>query len=205
MKTPSLYEICKQPCGKVEKLFIGTTFLTLTVLAFKFFGFRDISAIGFGHFTVISAIFLILAYLAYFDLKKMEVHNSLSFVLLTSLLLLNVGIYILSGSEGYVQISETWKYIPYENFIAAIILGTLFLLTVLISKEKALGLGDVRIAIISGLLVSYGNLILWAYITVFSALIYGLLITRGKRMKGLTIPFVPFMVLGIFVVVLLGV
>lgn len=135
----------------------------------------------------------------------MEVHNSLSFVLLAFLLLLNIGIYILYGSEGYVQISETWKYTPYENFIAAIILGTLFLLTVLISKEKALGLGDVRIAIISGLLVSYGNLILWAYITVFSALIYGLLITKGKRMKGLKIPFVPFMVLGIFVIILLGV
>lgn len=205
MKTHSLYEIFKQPCGKRERLFIVITFLALTFLTFKFFGLRDISATSFGHFLIISSLFLILAYLAYFDFKKMEVHNFLSFILLAFLLLLNLGIYIKSGSEGYIQITESWRYIPYENFIAAIILGAIFLLTVLLSKEKALGLGDVRIAIIAGLMVSYSNLVLWSYITVFSALIYGLLVARGKKMKGLKIPFVPFMVLGIVVVVLLGV
>lgn len=90
--------------------------------------------------------------------------------------------------------------------MSTLILGTLFQLIVLISKEKALGQGDVRIAIIVGLLIGLNNLIYWAYITVFSALIYGLIVAYKKRkFKGLRIPFVPFMTLGCMIVLLFNI
>lgn len=88
--------------------------------------------------------------------------------------------------------------------MGAIILGTLFQLIVLLSKEKALGQGDVRIALITGLSIGVSNLILWSYITVFSSLIYGIYIAiQKKKFRGLKIPFVPFMVLGVIVTLLI--
>lgn len=95
-------------------------------------------------------------------------------------------------------------YNPYNNLLGALTLGSIFQLAVLISKEKALGQGDVRIGIITGLLIGINNLIPWSYITIFTALIYGFILAyKKKKFKGLRIPFVPFMVLGIVVLILL--
>ena len=66
-----------------------------------------------------------------------------------------------------------------------------------------MGQGDVRIAIITGLLIGVTNIIYWVYIAVFTALIYGLIIaSKKKKFKGLRIPFVPFMVLGVILMIL---
>jgi prepilin signal peptidase PulO-like enzyme (type II secretory pathway) len=80
---------------------------------------------------------------------------------------------------------------------AALLLGLPFFLTVLITKEKALGSGDIRIALISGFLIGRTNIMVWLYITIFSALIYGLILGyKKKSIKNLKIPFAPFMILG---------
>lgn len=102
-----------------------------------------------------------------------------------------------------IEIVNGYTYLPLLNFYAAIILGSIFLLIVLISKEKALGQGDVRIAIIVGLLIGYNNILVWVYITVFSALFYSLIVLKEKKkIKGTHIPFVPFMILGVLIVLL---
>lgn len=116
------------------------------------------------------------------------------------LILLNILLYILNKE---IQISNNWTYIPYNNILGILILGSIFQSVVLISKEKALGQGDVRIALIVGSLVGSTYLIYWSYITVFSALIYGLYISyKKKKFKDLKIPFVPFMVLGTILLIL---
>ena len=130
----------------------------------------------------------------------MQVHNPISFSLMIFLILLNILLYILNKE---IQISNNWTYIPYNNILGILILGSIFQSVVLISKEKALGQGDVRIALIVGSLVGSTYLIYWSYITVFSALIYGLYISyKKKKFKDLKIPFVPFMVLGTILLIL---
>ncbi|HCC67927.1 TPA: hypothetical protein DEP90_01780 [Patescibacteria group bacterium] len=147
-----------------------------------------------------------LFYLAYFDLKEMSVHNIISLILMLFLFLLNLSIYFTKGSEYSILIGNNFVFSPYQNFLSTIILGSISQLIVLVTKEKALGLGDVRIAIICGLLIGYQNLFLWTNITVFSALFYGLiLVIKKKRFKGIKIPFVPFMVLGVIIILLLKV
>jgi leader peptidase (prepilin peptidase)/N-methyltransferase len=122
-----------------------------------------------------------------------------------SLLSLNTLLFLLKGSNTEILIFNQWSFSPYQNMLSTLILGSIFQLIVLISKEKALGQGDVRIAIITGLLIGFNNLIYWAYIAVFSALIYGLLIaSKRKKFKNLKIPFVPFMVLGIITLILIN-
>jgi prepilin signal peptidase PulO-like enzyme (type II secretory pathway) len=94
----------------------------------------------------------------------------------------------------------SYKDWAYQKLLGAVILGSIFQLIVLLTKEKGLGQGDVRLAIISGILVGMDNLVPWLYITIFSALIYGLVLAKKKKkFKGLKIPFVPFMVLGIII------
>jgi len=135
----------------------------------------------------------------------MEVHSTLSLALMLLLFASNLSLFLVLGSEEGIKINN-WVYIPYQNFLSTLILGSLFQLTVLLSKEKALGQGDVRIAIIVGLLIGYNNIIYWSYITVFSALFYGLIIAyKKKKFKGLKIPFVPFMVLGTMIVILINI
>jgi prepilin signal peptidase PulO-like enzyme (type II secretory pathway) len=133
----------------------------------------------------------------------MEVHTTVSFILMIVLVILNITLFLLNGSDSEILILERWGYTPYSNMLGTLALGSIFQLVVLISKEKALGQGDVRIAIITGILIGITNLVYWLYITIFSALIYGLILAyRKKKFKGLKIPFVPFMVLGIIVLIL---
>ncbi len=134
----------------------------------------------------------------------MEVHKTVSFVLMLVLLTINILLFVIKGSHSEILIFNTWVFSPYQNIMSTLILGTLFQLIVLISKEKALGQGDVRVAIITGLLIGLNSLMSWGYITVFSALIYGLIIAyKKKKFKGLKIPLVPFMVLGIITLILI--
>lgn len=177
--------------------------LTLCVLTYKIFSI-EMSFLNILIYLLLVILFLTLAFLAYYDIKKMEVHNTVSFILMAILLIVNIVLFFVFKNNLDIKIIRDWIYNPYENMIGALILGSIFQLIVLLSKEKALGQGDVRIAIISGLLIGHTNLIYWGYITIFGALIYGLIAAyKKKKFKGLRIPFVPFMVLGTITLILL--
>lgn len=197
-------QIFKTKCNTTEKVFIFLLTLSLLFLAYKVFC-EQITIQNVFIFLLLTGLFLVLTFLAYFDFKKMEVHNTTSLYLLISLAILNILLYLIFKDSTGIRVIGEWVYNPYNNMIGAIVLGSIFQLIVLISKEKALGQGDVRIALITGLLIGMSNLLEWGYITIFSALIYGLILAyKKKRFKGLKIPFVPFMVLGIIVVLLLS-
>ena len=199
-------KIFSQKCSTLKKVFITLLTISLLILTFKILYCNPVSVLLILKYIFLICLFSSLVFLAYFDFKKMEVHATISLILIVVLLLLNLGIYISSGSDGFVFIGENWRYSPYQNFISTIILGSIFLLIFLLSKEKGLGEGDIRIAIIIGLIIGFQNVLLWSYITVFSALIYGLILAFKKRkLKGLKIPFVPFMTLGCIVVILLSI
>lgn len=133
----------------------------------------------------------------------MEVHNSTSMLLMLFLIIINLLLFLLLKDRESILLINNWEYNPYKNILGGIFLGSLFQLIVLITKEKGLGQGDVRIAIITGLITGLNSIIVWGYISVFSALAYGLILSRKKkRFKGLKIPFLPFMILGIIALIL---
>ena len=146
------------------------------------------------YLTTLSIIFGVLGYIAYKDFKTMEIDNLTSLVLMLFLIVITVILF-------FIPDYKDWAF---QKLLGAIILGSVFQLIVLLTKEKGLGQGDVRLAIISGILVGMDNLIPWLYTTIFSALIYGLVLAKKKKkFKGLKIPFVPFMVLGMVVILLI--
>lgn len=198
------FQIFKKKLTITEYIFGGIFLLVKIFTIIKIFPSTDWSWISLFTLFCLLWIFALLFFLAWKDFKTMEVDQKVSLFLIGFLLLVNVTLFLLKGSGWGLEITKTFSYLPYENLIASIILGLIFQLIVLITKEKGLGQGDVRIAIICGLLIGTSNLILWVYITVFTALIYGLILAyKKKRFKGLKIPFVPFMVLGSIVTILI--
>ncbi len=184
-------------------LFIFLYLLFLSVVFYKGFYFFD-----FSLFSVLEIVFLMvisggLFYLSYYDFIKMEVHNIVSMSLMILLLLINIILYKIYGLDSSVVLFNGYIFNPLSNLLGALILGSIFQLVVILSKEKALGQGDVRIAIIAGLLIGQNNFGIWLYVTIFSALFYGLIVARERRkIRGLHIPFVPFMILGVLLIFL---
>lgn len=203
MKTPSFLKTFNKKCTNTEKIFLGLLFVCLGILFTKLFLFNTLTPLLFLHTITLSIVFVILFFLAYYDYIKTEIHNFVSLSLLLFLLGINLVLPLAGKMEQGVFITDSFHYVPYNNLIAALILGILFTLIVVISKEKAMGQGDIRIAIIVGLIIGSVNLLPWSYITIFSALLFGsILAIKARKIKGLKIPFAPFMVLGCLVVIL---
>lgn len=195
-------QILSTKCNTTETIFISILGISIALLYLKLLFNSNFSILNIGVFLIVILIFSSLIYLAYLDFTKMEVHNLLSLLLIIFLSILNI---ILFFTKINLNITNSWSYIAYDNIIAALLLGSISQLIVLFSKEKALGQGDVRMLLIAGLLIGKTNLMIWGYITVFSALAYGLTIAiKKKKFKNIKIPLLPFIVLSIIITLLLA-
>ncbi len=193
-------QILKTKCNTTEKIFISFLGISILSLYVKVLLYSNFSILNIGVFLIGTIIFSSLVFLAYIDLKIMEVHNLTSLILLFFLSVLNIVLFL---TKRDITLANGWQYIAYDNIFAALILGSISQLIVLISKEKALGQGDVRMLLIAGLLVGKTNLMIWGYLTVFSALAYGVVIgIRKKKFKNVKIPLLPFIVLSIIITLL---
>lgn len=193
-------QILKTKCNTTEKIFISFLGISILSLYVKVLLYSNFSILNIGVFLIGTIIFSSLVFLAYIDLKIMEVHNLTSLILFFFLSVLNIVLFLIKRD---ITLTNGWQYIAYNNIFAALILGSLSQLIVLISKEKALGQGDVRMLLIAGLLVGKTNLMIWGYLTVFSALAYGVVIgLRKKKFKNVKIPLLPFIVLSIIITLL---
>ena len=193
-------QILKTKCNTTEKIFISFLGISILSLYARLLLCSNLSIFNIGVFLIGTIIFSSLVFLAYIDLKIMEVHNLTSLILLFFLSVLNIVLFL---TKRDITLANGWQYIAYDNIFAALILGSISQLIVLISKEKALGQGDVRMLLIAGLLVGKTNLMIWGYLTVFSALAYGVVIgIRKKKFKNVKIPLLPFIVLSIIITLL---
>ena len=144
------------------------------------------------------AIFTDLIFLAIYDLKHFEVQGLVSAILLIFLLLINVGILFVNISG--ILLWKDSSYAPLSNLFAGIVGGSLTGLIYLVTKKKGIGEGDIRMAVIMGLILGITKLIIAFYITILSASLVGIIYAIYiKTFKGVKIPFLPFIILGIIV------
>lgn len=197
-------QILSTKCKLKEKIFISLLGISLFITSIKLFLFNPLTLRGLAIFSILGLLFSLFTFLAYIDLKRLEVDRKISSILLIFFLTLNVVLFIIRND--FVIVINNWEYIPYQNILGAIALGTITQLIVLLTKEKGLGQGDVRISMIVGLLIGFDSILYWSYISVFTALIYGSVfaLKEKKKLKGLKIPFVPFMILGVIIIVLIS-
>jgi leader peptidase (prepilin peptidase)/N-methyltransferase len=88
----------------------------------------------------------------------------------------------------------------YENIFAGFSISVFLLVLFLATKGKGMGLGDVKLVIIPGMVM--GMLLSWVFIFV-SFLVGGIigviLIILGKAKLGKEIPFAPFLVVSFYI------
>jgi len=93
-----------------------------------------------------------------------------------------------------------------NSFISALGAFVFFFALFLITKSKGMGLGDVKLAFIMGILLGFPKIIVALYVAFLTgAIVSIILVLCGKKKFGKsTIPFAPFMVFGTFAAMFLG-
>ncbi len=101
---------------------------------------------------------------------------------------------------SFLRILANYRYTAMLNwswFTAAVLAALFFLGLVLITKGKGMGIGDVKLAFLMGLILGFPQILYalsFAFLT--GALFGGILIIFGKKKLKSQIPFGPFLVLG---------
>lgn len=108
--------------------------------------------------------------------------------------------YLVSG----IFIQDT-KYEILNTILAAFMASGFFLFLVLVSKGKWMGLGDVKLAFLMGLILGWPNILLALFLSFFSGAIVGVgLIMLHKKGFKSEIPFGPFLSASTIFILLYG-
>jgi prepilin signal peptidase PulO-like enzyme (type II secretory pathway) len=159
--------------------------------AFSDFDFRIILIL-----IVWNIISLFIFFLVFYDLFFMEIPLIPGFITLAIIFI--ASLFAKNGLEIWNNADLELGRIVLGGIIAAGIIA----LIVLVSKRKAMGEGDILAAGIAGMLAQYGNLILWAYLSIFSAAAVGIIISiNKKKFRGLKLPFIPFLLVSSLIVI----
>lgn len=111
---------------------------------------------------------------------------------------------IIVGVVGVAGWMVNPEALPYSNYlVSAISAGAFFLFLYFITKRRGMGMGDVKFAAVMGLLLGFPGVVVALYIAFLTgALASVILILRGKKRFGQTVPFGPFLVFGTLIVLL---
>ncbi|MFA5053132.1 MAG: prepilin peptidase [Parcubacteria group bacterium] len=92
-----------------------------------------------------------------------------------------------------------------NHLVAALAAGAFFSVVALISKGRAMGWGDVKLAAAAGILIGWPDIIMTIMFAFIIGAIYGLvmLITKKKKLRD-ALPFGPFIVIGTMTVFYFG-
>jgi len=92
------------------------------------------------------------------------------------------------------------------NYLLSALGASLFFLGLwYITKKKGMGLGDVKLAFLLGLLLGFPQIIVALYVAFLTGALVGvILILRGKKSLKSHVPFGPFLILGYVVSVIFG-
>lgn len=90
------------------------------------------------------------------------------------------------------------QYLILPHLLSALGACLFFLALYFGTRGRGMGLGDVKFAFLMGLILGFPNIVVSLYIAFLTGAIIGiiLILWRRKKIRGATIPFGPFLVLG---------
>ncbi|MEI7424796.1 MAG: prepilin peptidase [Candidatus Staskawiczbacteria bacterium] len=137
-------------------------------------------------------IFSVLIVIFVYDLKHYLIPDK---VLFPAILVTFISIFLPTCNIQHVVFS----------FLAVLVGSGFFLLIFLLSKGQAMGFGDVKLAILMGLLLGFPNILVALFLAFFFGAIIGLILLflRKKGLKS-EIPFGPFLIAGTFIAIFFG-
>jgi prepilin signal peptidase PulO-like enzyme (type II secretory pathway) len=168
---------------------IATALIFLLILAFSHYALLNIVFL----FYVFSVLIIIFVY----DLKHYLIPDKVLFPAIIIAFLFRI--------LNLFRISD-FGFRIFTGYIAAIIIAAgFFLFIFLISRGKWMGFGDVKLAVLLGLVLGFPNILVGLFLAFLFGAIIGVIIMALKK-KGLKseIPFGPFLIAGTFVALLWG-
>ena len=175
---------------------IATGLLFLLIFNFQFSIFNEFSIFNFlkliYYWTI--ACFLIVVFV--YDLKHYIIPDQIVY---PAILVSGIW-YFISGIFDIYTKYEILNTI-YSAFGAALF----FLLIVLISRGKWMGVGDIKLAFFMGLILGFPNILVAIFSAFFIGAIIGIgLMTAGRKTMKSEIPFGPFLVTGTMSAIFFG-
>ncbi len=160
---------------------ILTGFLFLLIFLF----FKDLIFVGF---LFLISCFLIIIFI--YDLKHLLIPDKV----LTIAILITLGHLFIFNYPLLI-----------EHILSAIGASFFFLFLVLVSREKWMGAGDAKLAVLIGLLLGFPGVLISLFLSFLIGAIIGigLVISQKKGLKA-QIPFGPFLILGIYLTLFFG-
>lgn len=201
-------------------VFSGVSYTVLNINFFRYYLFSDFRA----HFWILAIILLwfffsaLLIALSIIDLKKYLLPDQLLFPGIGIALLADFGFHFLSRSlaSGFPHGGLTFLgsyadslvllFSPIVSYVlgAVVLAGFLFLLY-FFSHGRAMGFGDVKLAIFIGLILGlFGGILSFMISFIIGAIVSLFIIIFKRKRLNDAIPFGPFLTLGVFFVIFLG-
>ena len=204
---------CRSCKGKISIQYpiveISTALIFLLIYNLKFEIYNQFEIFQFSNvigllflFYIASVLIVIFAY----DLKHYIIPDKILFPAIVIAFLYrlfeNFNILVLNSNFKF-QISNFFHVGNY--MLAPIIASGFFLAIFLISKGRWMGFGDVKLAVLLGLLLGLPNILVGLFLAFLLGAIIGVIsiIFAGKGLKS-QMPFAPFLISGTFIALFLG-
>lgn len=181
------YSLVKDVFGLVVSVFF------IGIFSYKIINSDELSSLRIVLLIITVLIISFFLFLSFFDLHSFSIPANSTIAFIVFLLLINFLVLALYKS---ISIIPGNSFSPVMNLLAAVIAGGFIGVIVLITKEKGMGKGDILVAVAMGLTLGIKTVVAF-YIAIFSATLIGLVyaLFTGK-LKGVKLPFVPFLTLG---------
>jgi len=151
--------------------------------------FLSIFNFQFSIFNLIIACFLIIIFV--YDLKHYIIPDKIIYPAIVIVLIYN---FLRSDLLGRSDL-----------LLSAFGAATFFLAIVLVSRGKWMGVGDIKLAFLMGLVLGFPNILVALFLAFSIGAIIGLgLIVSGKKTLKSEVPFGPFLVTGTFIALFFG-
>ena len=93
----------------------------------------------------------------------------------------------------------------FTNWLSALGAAAFFLIIVLVSRGKWMGVGDIKLGFLMGLLLDWPSVLIALFLAFMTGAIIGIgLIISGKKSLKSEVPFGPFLVFGTFIALFFG-
>ena len=186
---------CQKPISWQYPLVEISTGIIFLIIFNHFFGFNLLSVL---YYWVISS-FLIVIFV--FDLKHYIIPDQIIYPAIGIALIFNFLISYLPAGE---LVSEQFSIFKF-SIISAFLAGGFFLFIVLVSKGRWMGVGDIKLAFLMGLVLGFPNILVALFLAFFLGALVGLAqIAVGKKTLKSEVPFAPFLVTGTFLALFWG-
>lgn len=179
---------CKKPISwqyPFVEFFTGVLFVAVSKYAFDIYGLKASCLIIILLLCIIVSFFILLFV---YDLKYLVLPNSFLYLSLFFVLFYKVFLFVLNNFDFKVMLGSLG---------AALIAGGFFAFLVFISNEQWMGIGDIFLGIIIGILSGWPNVLVSLFFAFVSGGVIGVLLvlSKQKAMKS-RVPFGPFLLAG---------